>query len=167
MKLYDTNGAPNPRRVRIFMAEKGVDCEKVELNIVKGENLTEEFLAINPRGMMPTLELDDGTRLTQGRAIMYYLANEYGFYPKDNMDVYKSEHILTFVYEEFFPQIMKLFFAKTDEEKGAVVQDIMANHFPKCMSNLSKKIPEGNKFILGDKLHQIDIMVGGMMVKKG
>ncbi len=73
MKLYDTNGAPNPRRVRIFMAEKGVDCEKVELNIVKGENLTEEFLAINPRGMMPTLELDDGTVIDETVAICRYI----------------------------------------------------------------------------------------------
>lgn len=73
MKLYDTTGAPNPRRVRMFMAEKGVECEKVELNIVKGENLTEEFLAINPRGMMPTLQLDDGTVIDETVAICRYL----------------------------------------------------------------------------------------------
>ena len=73
MKLYDTNGAPNPRRVRMFMAEKGVECEKVELNIVKGENLSEEFLAINPRGMMPTLQLDDGTVIDETVAICRYL----------------------------------------------------------------------------------------------
>lgn len=73
MKLYDTTGAPNPRRVRMFMAEKGVECEKVELNIVKGENLSEEFLAINPRGMMPTLQLDDGTVIDETVAICRYL----------------------------------------------------------------------------------------------
>ena len=73
MKLYDTTGAPNPRRVRIFMAEKGVDCEKVELNIVKGENLTEEFLAVNPRGMMPTMVLDDGTVIDETVAICRYI----------------------------------------------------------------------------------------------
>jgi glutathione S-transferase len=72
MKLYDTTGAPNPRRVRMFMAEKGVECEKVELNIVKGENLSEEFLAINPRGMMPTLQLDDGTVIDETVAICRY-----------------------------------------------------------------------------------------------
>ncbi|NKB99134.1 MAG: glutathione S-transferase [Pseudomonadales bacterium] len=73
MKLFDTNGAPNPRRVRIFMAEKGVDCEKVELNIVKGDNLTDEFLSINPRGMMPTLQLDDGTVIDETVAICRYI----------------------------------------------------------------------------------------------
>lgn len=77
MKLFDTNGAPNPRRVRIFMAEKGVSCEKVELNIVKGENLTEEFLRINPRGMMPTLQLDDGSVIDETVAICRYIEESY------------------------------------------------------------------------------------------
>ena len=73
MKLYDTTGAPNPRRVRIFMAEKGVECEKIELNIVKGENLSKEFLAVNPRGMMPTMVLDDGTVIDETVAICRYI----------------------------------------------------------------------------------------------
>ena len=66
MKLYDTTGAPNPRRVRMFMAEKGVECEKVELNIVKGENLTEEFLVILNRlqtGMFRIGILRETTRI--------------------------------------------------------------------------------------------------------
>ncbi len=73
MKLYDTTGAPNPRRVRIFMAEKGIHYDKQELNIVKGENLKPEFLAINPRGLLPTLVLDDGTVLDETVAICRYL----------------------------------------------------------------------------------------------
>ena len=59
MKLYDSKLAPNPRRVRIFMAEKGISCDEVQIDIVKGENLTTEFLAINPRGVLPTLVLGD------------------------------------------------------------------------------------------------------------
>jgi glutathione S-transferase len=61
MKLYDSTMAPNPRRVRVFMAEKGVDCENIQVDIIKGENLDESFLSINPRGLLPTLVLDDGT----------------------------------------------------------------------------------------------------------
>lgn len=72
MKLYDSTLAPNPRRLRIFMAEKGIECDKVELNIVEGENLTDEFLAINPRGLLPTLVLDDGTVLDESVAICRY-----------------------------------------------------------------------------------------------
>ena len=73
MQLYDSKMAPNPRRVRIFMAEKGVTCENVQVDIVKGENLTDEFLAVNPRGLLPTLVLDDGTVIDETVAICRYL----------------------------------------------------------------------------------------------
>ncbi len=73
MKLYDTNMAPNPRRVRIFMAEKGIACETEQVDIIKGENLSDEYLAINPRGLLPTLVLDDGTVLDESVAICRYL----------------------------------------------------------------------------------------------
>ena len=73
MKLYDSRLAPNPRRVRIFMAEKGMTCDTEQLDIVKGENLTDDFLNINPRGILPTLVLDDGTVLDESVAICRYL----------------------------------------------------------------------------------------------
>lgn len=74
MKLYDMKMAPNPRRVRIFLAEKGIsDFDRVEIDISEGENLREEFLKINPRGQIPTLVLDDGTCLDESVAICRYL----------------------------------------------------------------------------------------------
>lgn len=73
MKLYDSTMAPNPRRVRIFMAEKGVTCDNVQIDIIKGENLSEEFLAVNPRGFLPTLVLDDGTVIDETVAICRYI----------------------------------------------------------------------------------------------
>ena len=72
MLLYNTQLAPNPRRVRIFMAEKGIECEIVELNIVQGDNLKDDFLKVNPRGLLPTLVLDDGTVLCESTAICRY-----------------------------------------------------------------------------------------------
>ena len=73
MKLYDSEQAPNPRRVRIFMAEKGISCETEQVNIVLGENLSDAYLAVNPRGVLPTLVLDDGTVLDESVAICRYL----------------------------------------------------------------------------------------------
>ena len=73
MKLYDTEGAPNPRRVRMFMAEKGIECEVVQVNIVIGENLADDYLSVNPRGLLPSLVLDDGTVLDESVAICQYL----------------------------------------------------------------------------------------------
>ena len=73
MKLYDSKLAPNPRRVRMFMAEKGIECETAQVDIIQGENLSDDFLAINPRGVLPTLVLDDGTVLDESVAICRYL----------------------------------------------------------------------------------------------
>ncbi len=72
MKLYDQKLAPNPRRVRFFMAEKGIECETEQLDIVKGENLSDEFLQINPRGRLPTLVLDNGEMIDESLAICRY-----------------------------------------------------------------------------------------------
>lgn len=72
MKLYDMRVAPNPRRVRIFLAEKGIEVPREEINIRAGDNLKPEFLAINPRGVLPTLALEDGTVLDESSAICRY-----------------------------------------------------------------------------------------------
>ena len=72
MKLYDHTMAPNPRRVRVYLAEKGIEIEKVQVDIPAGENLAPAFRAINPRGLLPTLVLDDGTVIDESVAISLY-----------------------------------------------------------------------------------------------
>ena len=73
MIFYDSPHAPNPRRVRIFAAEKGIELPTQSLSIPAGEHKTPEFLAINPRGQTPALQLDDGSVLTESLAICRYL----------------------------------------------------------------------------------------------
>ena len=73
MKLYDMVKAPNPRRVRIFLAEKGVTIETVEVDIPGGANLGSDYLAINPRGVVPTLALDDSSVIDESIAICRYI----------------------------------------------------------------------------------------------
>jgi len=72
MKLYDSAMAPNPRRVRIFLAEKGIEVPIVPVDIGKAENRQPEFLARNPMGGVPVLELDDGTCIAESVAICRY-----------------------------------------------------------------------------------------------
>jgi glutathione S-transferase len=72
MKLYDSTVAPNPRRVRIFLAEKGINVPTVQVDIAKAENRQPEFLAKNPMGGVPILELDDGTIIAESVAICRY-----------------------------------------------------------------------------------------------
>jgi len=73
MKLYGApNPAPNPRRVRIFLAEKGVDLPETPVNMMKREHKSPEFRAKNSMGQLPTLELDDGTTISETVAICRY-----------------------------------------------------------------------------------------------
>ena len=76
MKLYDSVG-PNPRMVRMFMAEKGVEIEKETVDIRKGVNRQPEFLAKNPSGQCPALELDDGTIIAEITAICEYIEDKH------------------------------------------------------------------------------------------
>ncbi|MBU1255206.1 MAG: glutathione S-transferase family protein [Alphaproteobacteria bacterium] len=74
MLFYDSpNPAPNPRRVRIFAAEKGIDLPSQQVSIPQREQKAPEFVAKNPRGQTPILELDDGTVIAESVAIMRYL----------------------------------------------------------------------------------------------
>lgn len=72
MKFYNSRG-PNPRMVRMFMAEKGFEVPKVEIDLLAGENRREPFLKVNPAGQLPALELDDGTVLAEITAICEYV----------------------------------------------------------------------------------------------
>jgi len=72
MKIYEFVGAPNPRKLRVYLAEKGVSVPSEQVNIISGENRTTEFLKKNPLGGLPVLELDDGSYLTESLAIMEY-----------------------------------------------------------------------------------------------
>jgi glutathione S-transferase len=72
MQLYNSIG-PNPKAVRVFMAEKGIELPKIEVDIMKGENRQAPYLAKNPTGTSPALQLDDGSILAEITAICEYL----------------------------------------------------------------------------------------------
>lgn len=76
MKLYDHPQAPNPRRVRVFLAEKGIEVPTETVDLMAGKNLEPAFLDVNPAGTVPVLELDDGTRITESVAICRYFETE-------------------------------------------------------------------------------------------
>ena len=72
MKLYDGGRAPNPRRVRIFLAEKGISVPTEMVDINGLSHLSEAFAAINPMQRVPVLILDDGAALAESVAICRY-----------------------------------------------------------------------------------------------
>jgi glutathione S-transferase len=72
MKLYDSGRAPNPRRTRIFLAEKGISVPSEQVDMMAKQHKTPEYAAINPLQRMPALVLDDGTIITESIAICRY-----------------------------------------------------------------------------------------------
>lgn len=83
MRLYIAPYAPNPRRVMMFLAEKGVtDIDVVTLNLQEGEHRTEAFKQKSPLSQIPTLELEDGRALTESRAICTYIE---ALHPEPNL----------------------------------------------------------------------------------
>ncbi len=82
MKIYDFALAPNPRRLRIFVAEKGLKIPVEQVDIFTGKNRTPEMLAKNPAGGLPVMELDDGSHLAESVAICRYLES---LHPEPNL----------------------------------------------------------------------------------
>lgn len=77
MKFYDCSTAPSPRRVRMFIAEKCIDIDVVQIDLGKREQHSDQFTKINPHRTVPVLELDNGRVLTSSTAIIHYLESCY------------------------------------------------------------------------------------------
>ena len=85
LRLYDNHLSGNGYKPRLFLAHIGRTYERIEVDILKAETRTPEFLARNPNGRIPVLELDDGTCLAESNAILYYLAEGSPFLPTDRL----------------------------------------------------------------------------------
>ncbi|HIF9369004.1 TPA: glutathione S-transferase [Photobacterium damselae] len=72
MKIFELNATPSAKRVNIFLAEKGIEIERVNVDIRAGENLSHNFKAKSINGQIPVLELDDGTTICESIAICRY-----------------------------------------------------------------------------------------------
>jgi len=85
LRLHDFLASGNGYKVRLLLHQLGIPFERIELDITKGETRTPAFLARNPNGRIPTLELEDGTCLPESNAILWYLAEGTRFLPEDRL----------------------------------------------------------------------------------
>jgi glutathione S-transferase len=85
LRLYDYLASGNGYKVRLLLHQLGLPFELVLVDILRGESRTPEFLARNPNGRIPVLELEDGTHLAESNAIQWYLAEGTPFLPADRL----------------------------------------------------------------------------------
>jgi len=166
MKLYDCAQAPNPRRVRIFLAEKGITGIPMEqVNVFAGEQTAPAFLARNPDGAVPVLELDDGTCISESMAICRYFEDTnpgqklMGKTPKESGTIEMWQRRVEY---SLFDKVGAYFHHATDglgelepfqiAEWGHKGKEIALQ----SMQRLDERL-QGNEFIAGDSFSVVDI----------
>lgn len=168
MKLYNSIG-PNPRVVRMFMAEKGIEIPKVEVDLMKGENRGDAHLKRNPHGQMPALELDDGRYVCEIIAICEYLEDKnpkpalIGTTPEEKaetrmwtrrIDLNISEPMATgFRYSQGLPLFKKRIFTAPEAADGlkGMAQD--------RLKWLDGQMADGREFVCGKRFTLADVLL--------
>lgn len=164
MKLYDSTLAPNPRRVRVFLAEKGITVPTVQVDIAKAENRQPPYLAKNPMGGVPILELDDGTVVAETVAICRYFEEThpdpplFGTDAKDRALVEMWQRRMEF---EVALPIMQTFRNTHAFFKGRIPQ--VPEYGEVCRKAAESRLRwmdevlEGRRFVAGDRYSIADI----------
>jgi glutathione S-transferase len=124
LRLYDYLPSGNGYKVRLLLHQLGIPFERIEVDIVRGETRTPAFLARNPNGRIPTLELDDGTHLAESNAILCYLADGTALLPADRLDRARVLQWMFFEQYSHEPNIATVRFwlhtELTDERRAAL-----------------------------------------------
>jgi glutathione S-transferase len=164
MKLYNAP-APNPRRVRIFLAEKRIDIPRVEVDLPAGENRNAAFRALNSLGQVPVLELNDGGVITESLAICRYLEelhpdpSLFGDNPRDRARIDMWERRMS---NEIYIRIGNVaqhtlpFFA-TRRVQVAAFGEAERQVVPEKWAWLDAELADGRRFIAGDGFSMADI----------
>ena len=167
MKLYNSIG-PNPHVVRMFIAELGLDIETIDIDLIAGENRQEEHLKRNPSGQSPTLELEDGSFLSEITAICEYLDEKQG--NTDLMGKTPEERALTRMWTRRVDlQIIEPLITGFRYSEGLELFKTRMQTIPEAADGLKsiaqEKLAwldgemEGKDYICGDRFSLADVML--------
>ncbi|HBD13145.1 MAG TPA: glutathione S-transferase [Porticoccaceae bacterium] len=171
MKLYDYPQAPNPRRVNIFLAEKGIEVERVTIDLMQREQLNPEYQRKNPACDVPMLELDDGTCISQIRGIVHYFEAAHpeipllGSSPREKGLVEMWEHLAfmngLLAIAEVFRNTAKGFADRAvvgphNYPQSAELAERGARRVPNFFKDFDKRLAD-NEYVAGDFYSMADI----------
>jgi len=165
MKLYNSNVAPNPRRVRVFLAEKGVSIPTIEVDLAKLEHKTPEYSAVNPFQTIPALELDDGSVIGESIAICRYIEelhpepNLFGATPLERATVEMWQRRVE--WHLFMPiaQVFRHSHPHMSKLEAPQVADWAAANRPRALRNIMifDEILRNRPFVAGERFTVADI----------
>jgi glutathione S-transferase len=170
MRLYNSVG-PNPRVVRMFIAEKGIDIPVTEIDLMKGENREDAHIRRNPHGQMPCLELDDGQYISEILAICEYLEERFpnppliGTTPEERAETRMWTRRIDLNISEMmamgfrFSQGLNLFkdrvFTAPEAAEG------LKGQAQDRLKWLDGQMADGRQFVCGDRFTLADILLFG------
>lgn len=157
MRIYDFYFAPNPRKLRVYLAEKGLSVPIEQVDITKGEQRKPEFLAKNPMGSLPVLELDDGSILTESLAIIEYFEELHpeppmiGTEPLERARVRELERLVEM---SIFNRIARIFFNTSPVFTGSqqipeAAEQALAG-LPNALRIMDERVG-GSTFVAGER----------------
>ena len=156
MKIYDFVHAPNPKKLRIYLAEKGLSIPMQGIDLTAGENRTAEFLAKNPMGSLPVLELDDGQCLTESLAIIEYLEELYPDPPmigQTPLERARTRELERLIEMSIFGRIGRIFFHTSpvfkDAKQVPAIAELARDGLPGALGIVDRAIGD-NPFAAGD-----------------
>lgn len=171
MKLYNLSAGMNPRRVRIFLAEKGIEIPMQEIDFMKNEQQTPEFLKINPMGKLPVLELDDGTILTESIAICRYIEslhpepNMFGTTPLETAQIEmwarRAELEIGVQVMSVFSNLNPIWVGRITQvkESGELAREKLLQRMAWLDEELGSRAPEARKFLVAGRYTIADIIL--------
>jgi glutathione S-transferase len=166
----------NPRRVRIFLAEKGVEVPVQMIDMTKGENSTPEFLTKNAMGKLPVLELDDGTCITESVAICRYIEAQYpvpNMFGTDPLETARIEMWTRRTEMNFAVPILQVFEhlhpfwegrVKQVKECGELAREKALEKFAWLDGELAKRAPDERHFLAAGRYTVADITLQSALV---
>ena len=156
--------SPKARRVAVFMAEKGIECERVSVDIRAGENIQSEYISKNPAGRVPVLELDDGSYISESIAICRYLEAiepEPNLFGLDAIEIANVEMWQRRVELNLFLEIAGAFRNITGffKDRETCVEEwgkVCAEKAPKALTMFDDQLSD-NQYLAGDRFTIADI----------
>ena len=158
-KLYDYRPSGNGYKVRLLLSHLGIPYDYVEKNIIRGETRTPEFLAINPNGRVPVLEIEPGVCLAESNAILIYLSEGTAFLPADRLERASVMQWLFFEQYSHEPNIATSRFILTYLQKGDEYWEALEKKRElgyAALGVMEKRLAE-HPFLVGDRYTIADI----------